>query len=300
MKRLYLFFLVLILAAVGLTGCNSSRMPDRQTNGTVGKTKLIIYTSFYPMYFLAGEIAGDKAEIVSLVPAGVEPHDWEPTAKTIRELQTADMFIYNGAGMETWAERILENVDRTKVKILSASDGLQTIDSDPHLWVSPKRIEQQAKNILDAVTEIDPADSKYYEANYAELKSKLDKLDGDIEQAVGTFRTRVFVVSHQAFGYLAYDYKLEQLAIRGVNPDDEPSPAEMARLVEECKKNNIKYIFFEKLVSPKLSETLAKEVGAQVLVLNDAAGLSEEDIKAGKNYITIMYENLENLKKALM
>ena len=92
---------------------------------------------------------------------------------------------------------------------------------------------------------------------------------------------------------------MEQIAIRGINPQEEPSPSKMAELVRKCREKKVKYVFFEKLTSPKLSETLASEVGAGVLVLNDAAGLSEEDIKSGKDYITVMYENLENLKKAV-
>jgi zinc transport system substrate-binding protein len=132
-----------------------------------------------------------------------------------------------------------------------------------------------------------------------DLVTRLNKLDGDIRDSVKSFKSNVIVVSHEAFGYFANDYGLRQVAIRGVNPQDEPSPAEMAELVKICRENNVSYVFFEKLTSPKLSETLAREVGGDTLVLNDAAGLSEEDLKAGKDYISVMYENLENLKKAL-
>jgi zinc transport system substrate-binding protein len=124
-------------------------------------------------------------------------------------------------------------------------------------------------------------------------------LDKDIWDASKTFNSNVIVVSHEAFGYFAHDYGFKQVAIRGINPQDEPSPSEMAELVRVCRDNRVKYVFFEKLTSPKLSETLAKEVGAGTLVLNNAAGLSQEDINSGKDYITVMYENIENLKKAL-
>ncbi len=291
-----------------LSGCaNSGEKP-------VGRS-VKIYTSFYPMYFLASEIAGDKASVVPMVPAGAEPHDWEPTPKMAVELSEADMLIYNGAGMEPWIDKILPNIDRGKTKIVDASEGIELLKSqehieeeeeghvhgiyDPHLWVSPFRLIQQSQNIYRALAEVDPENSEFYRKNKAELDSKLVKLDKDIREASKIFNNNVIVVSHEAFGYFANDYGFKQIAIRGVNPQEEPSPSKMAELVRECRDNKVKYVFFEKLTSPKLSETLAREVGAGTLVLNDAAGLSEEDIKSGKDYITVMYENLENLKKAL-
>jgi zinc transport system substrate-binding protein len=219
------------------------------------------------------------------------------------------MLVYNGAGMEPWIKNVLPNVNEKSTRIVDASKGIELLGAqkgddehgsyDPHIWVSPKRAIQQAQTIYEALLEIDPANSDYYKKNKLELDSKLYKLDKDIRDASKLFKSNVIVVSHEAFGYFANDYGFKQVAIRGVNPQEEPSPSKMGELVNICKENNVKYIFFEKLTSPKLSETLAKEVGAETLVLNDAAGLSEEDIKFGKNYVTVMYENLENLKRAL-
>lgn len=315
MKKATTAIIILLLFSMVLAGCTGeggkpagqSKQKDSGNNG------MKIYTSFYPMYFLAGEIAGDKAEVITMVPAGAEPHDWEPTPKLVMELSKADMLIYNGAGMETWIDNILPNIDKERTRIVDASKGIELLNSDgdseeegeahgiydPHIWVSPSRAMQQAQTIFDALAEVDPANSEYYGENFEKLKSKLTKLDKDIREASKLFGSNVIVVSHEAFGYFAYDYGFKQIAIKGVNPQEEPSPSKMAELVTECKENNVKYVFFEKLTSPKLSETLAKEVGAGTLVLNDAAGLSEEDIKSGKDYITVMYENLENLKKAL-
>ncbi len=320
MKKTKTALIILLLLCMVLSGCTgaSEKSIDqsRQTNTDEGGMK--IYASFYPMYFLASELAGDKAEVISMVPAGAEPHDWEPTPKLVIELSKADMLVYNGAEMEPWIDKILPNVNKDKTKIVDASEGIELLESeeheeeeeqngedqghgryDPHIWVSPIRAMQQAQTIYDALVEIDPKNSEYYGKNKIELDSKLTKLGKDIWDASKFFKSNVIVVSHEAFGYFANDYGFEQIAIRGVNPQEEPSPSKMAELARVCKEKDVKYIFFEKLTSPKLSETLAREVGAETLVLNDAAGLNEEDIKSGKDYITVMYDNLENLKKAL-
>lgn len=307
MKRIFVLMMIAVLA-FSFAGCG------RGPANTGNKNGLTIYTSFYPMYFLASEIAGDKAKVISLVPAGVEPHDWEPKPRTIGELQNADMFIYNGAGMESWVKGILPTLQKSKIRILEASKGLELLPAnkdaaeegnakltyDPHIWVSPAKYRQQAANVYNELCALDPDNKEYYKSNFDKLDKNLAKLDSDFRQAAASFKSKVFIVSHSAFGYLAADYGMTQLSIRGVTPEAEPSPAKLAELVQVCKENNIKYIFFESLVSPKLSQTLANEVGAEVLVLNDGQGISEEEIKQGKNYITIMYQNLENLKKALM
>jgi zinc transport system substrate-binding protein len=224
------------------------------------------------------------------------------------------MFIYNGAGMETWVKGVLPTLQQSKVRIVEASKGLQLLPAsqeaaaegnanmtyDPHVWVSPEKYKQQASNVYNELVALDPANKDYYKANYDKLAKDLDKLDSDFKQAAAGFKSKVFIVSHSAFGYLAADYGLTQLAIRGVTPEAEPSLAKLAELVQVCRENNVKYIFFESLVSPKLSQTLANEVGAGVLVLNTAEGVTDEEAKQGKNYIIIMYQNLENLKKALM
>lgn len=317
MKKIIGIIMAVVLIA-SFTACGKVAEEPTQQSG------LKIYTSFYPMRFLVSEIAGDKAEIISLVPAGVEPHDWEPKPRTLAELQESDMLVYNGAGMETWLEALLPSIEKAGVKAVNTSEGIELLPFDeknadihedeeeedahegeelaydPHVWVSPAKYKQQAQNVLNALVAVDAANQAYYKANYDKLAEQLDKLDGDYRQATTSFNSKVFIVSHAAFEYLAKEYGLTQLPIRGVTPQAEPSPAKLAELVEICRKNNVKYIFFESLVSPKLSQTLASEVGAEVLMLNDGQGITEDEIKQGRSYITIMYENLENLKKALM
>lgn len=300
--------LALIIAVISITtGCNrdaSDNVISHEDNG-----RLKIFTSFYPMYFITEAIAQDKAEIINMIPAGVEPHDWEPTLKMMAQLQESDIFIYNGAGMELWADRVIENMNTSRTKIVETSKGLELIsgeeddddhgDYDPHVWVSPMNLKRQALNVLNALIEKDNSNEEYYRANYDKLAARLDELDNDIREAAKGFKTNIIITSHEAFGYFAKEYGLKQIPIRGISPQQEPSPAKLAEIVKICRDNNIRYIFVEKFVNPKYSETIAREIDGDVLTLNAAHGLTKEEMDKGMDYISIMYENLENLKKAL-
>ncbi|NLM43752.1 MAG: zinc ABC transporter substrate-binding protein [Clostridiales bacterium] len=310
MKKIVIMVVVLVVIFAA-TAC-ASDVSDKTTN-TEEADKLKIYTSFYPMYYITKEIAKDKAEIINMIPAGVEPHDWEPTLKTMAYLQESDLFIYNGAGMERWADRVIENLDSNRTLVVEASKGIDLIgseeghghdnhnhgDYDPHVWVNPMNLKKEALNVLNALIEKDMENEKFYRDNYDKLAERLLKLDADIREAVKTFRSNIIVTSHEAFGYFAEEYGLTQIPIRGISPQQEPSPAKLIEIVKLCRDNDVKYIFVEKFVNPKYSETIAREIGGEVLFLNAAHGLTDEEEKAGMDYISIMYENLENLEKAL-
>jgi len=280
---------------------------NKKDDDYIENESLKIYTTFYPMYYIAGEISQEKADIVQMIPAGVEPHTWEPTLKTMAELKNSNMFIYNGAGMERWAEKIIDNLRGNNVKIVETSKGVDLIksegnnhdDYDPHTWVSPENLKIQAKNVLDALIEIDKINEEYYKENYRILAAKLDKLHEDIKKASKQFKIKTIITSHEAFGYFAKEYGLVQIPIRGMSPEQEPSPAKLAEIVDLCLENNIKYIFTEKFVNPKFSNIIADEIGGDVLTLNAAHGLSDDEIKEGQDYITVMYDNLNSLEKAL-
>lgn len=314
MKKKYVLLILAVILIFTTTGCSkdTARIKDNNVN-SVDEGNLKIFTTFYPMYYITKEIVQDKADIINMIPAGVEPHDWEPTLKTMAELQNSDIFIYNGAGMERWAEKVIKNLDPQKTKIVEASKGIELIKGeekenhgdhddgnyDPHVWVSPMNLKKEAQNVLNAIIEKDGENEAFYKENYNKLADSLDKLDSDIREVAKGFKGNIIVTSHEAFGYFAKEYGLIQIPIRGISPEQEPSPAKLAEIVKLCKKNNIKYVFVEKFVNPKFSKTIADEINGEVLTLNAAHGLTEEELKAGQDYITIMYENLESLKKAL-
>lgn len=290
-----------------LTACSSKTSTD--TNQEAGSKKLSVYTSFYAMYDFAKKIGGDRIELINLVPSGTEPHEWEPSTKDIVSLEKADVFIYNGAGMESWTEKILSSLENKKLKCIETSKGLKLLDNtdndedlkyDPHVWLNPMLAKQQMEAIKNIFVEADPKNKDFYLTNYENNAIKLDELNKEYKDAVSKFTKKDIVVAHQAFGYICNAFGLNQVAIEGLNADSEPSPSKMAEISDFAKKNNVKYIFFEELISPKVAQAIAKEVGAQTAVLNPLEGLEDEDIKAGKEYISVMKDNLEILKKALM
>lgn len=301
--KLSCFALALTLSATSLTGCG-------QTNtATPGKgAKLSVYTSFYPMYDFAKNIGGDKINLTNLIPAGTEPHDWEPSPADIVHLEKADILIYNGAGMESWVDQVLSSLDNKKLIAVEAAKGLpllkntdpdENLAQDPHVWLNPENAKKEAEAIKDAFVQADPANKTYYEQNYTGYAQKLDALDQEYKAAAKTFKQKNIVVSHQAFGYLCQAYGLNQVPIEGLNADSEPSSAKMAEIADFVKKNKVKYIFFEELVSPKTAEALATETGAQTAVLNPLEGMSDQELQAGKDYLSVMEDNLATLKKAL-
>lgn len=283
--------------------------------GTVGKPfsddgRIKVMASFYPMYDFAQKVGGDKVEVKDMVPAGTEPHDWEPAATDIRNLEDADVFVYNGADLEHWAEDVLATLENQDLITAEASDGVELLDGegdhahgdngkDPHVWLDPLRAKQEMKNIRDAFCQTDPENRDYYEANYEKYAGEFDELDQEFREGLADIKSRDIIVAHEAFGYLCNAYDLKQLAIEGLTPDSEPDPAKMQEVIEYAKEFDIHTIFFEELASPKVAKTVAKEVDAVTAVLNPIEGLSEEDIQDGEDYFSVMRKNLAALKMAL-
>jgi zinc transport system substrate-binding protein len=266
-----------------------------------------VTASFYPLYFFASQIGGEKAAVVNITPAGTEPHDFEPTPRDVALITRSRLLILNGGGLEAWGDRIRKNIDSAKTKIVVAGEGLtdgETTENgkqvtDPHIWLSPILAIKMVDRITRGFISVDPADSAYYFSNSDTLKRRLEQLDRAYRQGLSNCAARDIITSHEAFSYLASTYGLRQIGIAGISPNAEPSPRRLAEIAAYAKKNDIKYIFFESLVSPKLAETIATEVGAQTLVLNPIAGLTIREQARGENYFTIMQENLANLEKAL-
>lgn len=287
------FVLVLIGFFVNITGCI-------QSEENTGKIKVV--ATIYPLYEFSKRIGGDKVEVSILVPAGAEPHDWEPGPKDMIKIESARIFVYNGAGFEPWVEGTLKGIESKNLIIVDFSSGIQLVldnGSDPHIWLDPISAEHQVDLIKEALIRSDPQNSEYYDTNADSLKKDLNLLDEDIKNELGSSKKKVFITSHAAFGYFSKRYGLTQVSVAGLSPDVEPSPAKMAQIIEIARKNDIKYIFFETLVNPGLSEVIAKEAGAKTLVLDPIEGLSQADMDGGKTYFTVMRENLKNLKIAL-
>jgi zinc transport system substrate-binding protein len=305
MKKNVILSLILAVAVIGLASF---------LIGTVGRPskavqsgKLQVVASFYPLYFFSRQIGGDKADVANIVPSGAEPHDYEPTAQDMARIERSRLIVLNGGGLEAWSDAIRKNIDADKAIIVAAGEGLTTqrdtekgqTETDPHVWLAPRLAQKMVERIAQAFEQADPANRDYYRSNADSLKIKLGDIDMEYRRGLSNCKGKNIITSHAAFGYLAADYGLNQAPIAGLSPDAEPSPRQLADIAKFARDNKVKYIFFESLASPKLSQTIATEVGAQALVLNPIEGLSDEELSQGKDYLSVMHDNLINLQTAL-
>jgi zinc transport system substrate-binding protein len=312
MRRLH-WWVILALVLVGV-GCERAPAP---------RATPLVVASFYPLYEFARQVAGDRAEVVALVPAGVEPHDWEPSPQDVARIGRAMLFIYNGAGLEPWAESLVRASGGAGPVVVNATAGLALLPAegpghendhgkgkekepagsaeaqDPHVWLDPVLAQAQVEAIRVALAKADPARVEAYGAAARAYRERLAALHATFERGLSRCARREIVVSHAAFAYLARRYGLTMVPVAGLAPEAEPSPAHLASLVRFARRHKVEYIFFETLVSPKLAETLAREVGARTLVLNPIEGLTPEEAAAGKDYVALMEQNLGNLRTAL-
>ncbi len=326
MKRFCSIMLAVVLIVSLLAGCGTPQEPSASNaNGNQSQDKkLSVYTSFYPMYDFASKIGGDKIDAVNMVPAGTEPHEWEPTAADIAGLEEASVFIYNGAGMEHWVEDVLESIQNDSLIAVEASKGLTLLEGhhddeeehseeeehsdedehshgkfDPHVWLDPMNAKAEMESIKNSFIQADPDNKDYYEANYTKYAGEFDALDKEFRDAITSLPNKDIIVAHQAFGYLCSAYGLNQVPVEGLAPDSEPDPARVAEIIEFAKEHDVKVIFFEELVSPKVAEVIASAIGAKTDVLSPVEALSDEQMENGDDYFTVMRHNLEALKAAL-
>lgn len=294
-----------------LSGCS------KQSNVNIVEGKVNVVTTFYPLYDFTKAIGGEHVNVINLVPAGVEPHEWSPKSKDLINMTKAEMFVYNGAGFEGWVGTFLDSKKKdSKQVVIEASQGIALLNAtekeedhdhdhgkeagvDPHVWVSPKSAKQMAESIKNGLVQADAAHKADYEANYSKLAQQLTALDAKFSESLSKVTKKEIVVSHQSFGYLARDYGLTQMPIMGLSPDAEPTAQVMKEINKFVKDHQVKTIFFEELVSDRLAKTLAKDAKIETDMLNPLEGLTEAQLSAGENYISVMEKNLQKLLKAL-
>jgi zinc transport system substrate-binding protein len=310
--------MIVIFGSLVLSACGGAKQ-------SLVQGKINVVASFYPLYDFARKIGGDHVNVINLVPAGVEPHDWSPKSRDITNITQADLFVYLGAGFEGWVHDVLSSLQPdAKVTAVEASKGLKLIAAadeheqeddhqqgdrhahgehesewDPHVWLSPVNAKIMAQTMKDHLVKLDPAHQADYEANFKRFADQLDRLNDSFKQSLSPLTKREIVVTHNSFGYLCKEYGLTQKAIMGISPDAEPTSKDLQQINAFIKEHDVKYIFFEELVSDKLAKTLAKDAHIETLVLNPIEGLTEDQLKAGEDYLSLMESNLKNLLKAL-
>lgn len=297
MTAVLLLMLALVLA-----------LPSAVTGGAPAAAgKIAVVASFYPMYEFARQVGGDRITLRNLTPPGAEPHDYELTPGDVLAVNQAQVLIYNGAGLEPWVKKLLSQIPPRVVKV-NATEGmrLSTVTSgedrgliDPHVWLDPVLAQQQVDTILTGLVRADPDGKNVYEANATKFKQRLAALHDRILKTLGPCRKKVFVANHAAFGYFAARYGLTQIAISGLAPEAEPSAAKIREILRLVRQHGLRIIYYETLASPRVAAVIAREVGARILVLNPLEGLTDEDLKRGRDYLSVTDENLRNLVQGL-
>lgn len=318
MKKKWLKTALLFVSLTLLIGCSENTGGKKEFQE---EDKISVVTTIYPVYDFACNVAGDKAEIINLVPAGMEPHDFELSTGDMQLIEQADVFIYNGADMEAFVDKTLAVISNEDLVVVECAKDLELLQGehtheedelheekgnthneaslDPHTWLSVANAIQETNAIKEALVAMDPENASYYEENYALYEKELQELQNLYREELADLSKNTIVVAHEAFGYLCAEYGLHQEGIEGLTADSEPDSARMKEIIDFCKEEEVEIIFFEELVSPKVAETIASEIGAETKVLNPIEGLTAEQEAEGLDYIGLMKQNLASLKAAL-
>lgn len=291
MKKKSVLLLAIFLLVFIISGCKKDYKKDD-----------VIYTSLYPIKYITDEIVEDKFEVRYVGQSNMDVHNFELSAKEVADISDSKALIINGFGLETWVETITKSID--DIYLIDSSKGINPIikdknSYDPHIWLSPKNYIIQAKNIYESVAKLDETNKEFYKKNYENLVKKLEILDENYEKSLKEFSGDKLIVAHEAFGYLARDYNLEQMPINSLGNEDEPSMKTVTKVVEYMKDKNLSIIYTEKGESEKIPNVIAKEVNGKVLELYTLEHLSDDEIKEGKNYFNMMKDNLNILINSL-
>lgn len=299
-KSRYLYAIVLIVVLI-LTVALLSNVRDRTTS-----QKLNIVVTFYPLAEFAKQVGGDKVEVINITSGGVEPHDYEPSSQDIIKIQKSDLFLINGNGLDTWA---LDLITDSKTRAVVMSEEVLAVDpsiledptltNDPHFWLDPIIAQEIVDIIGDELSAVDPANEELYQSNASNYRSSLDALDTNYTNGLRNCEKNKIVVSHKAFNYIGRRYNIEINNISGISPEEEPSAKQLAEISELVKTEGIEFVFSESLGSPELAQTVATEVGVQMLELNPIEGLTKEQEENNEDYVSIMRQNLINLRTAM-
>lgn len=311
MYRKIIALITVFIITFSLSACNKKTnevgLRTNEVSNAAGE-KIDVIVSFNPLKEFTEAIGKDKVNVISVIQGGIEPHDFEPKAKDLGNINRGKIFVYNGLEMEPWVDNVLESLDNKGLIVVNSSNGVNAIkslqeeegedehqgDYDPHIWLSLKEAKVQSNNIKEALVKADASNKDYYEKNYQEFAGKLDSLYNEYKDKFDKVSNKKFVTGHTAFSYLCRDFNLEQNSIEGVYSEGEPSAKKLRELVDYAKKNKVKTIFAEENASPQVSNTLAREVGAKVEKI-----YSLEIKEDNKDYIQSMRDNLEKIYSSL-
>ena len=293
------------------------RKKEAQVSPPVPK-RMVVVTTLFPLYDFARIIGGDKADVSLILPPGIEAHAFEPKPEDAARVTKADLFVFTNEFMEPWAIKFAKGLNAGSVALVDSSKGVTFLKAgaeedehddnghhhgggmDPHIWLDFGNAQIMVDNLAEAMVAKDPANKTIYLTNAAHYKEELKRLDDDYRAGLSVCAKRVFLHGgHYAFGYLAHRYGLQYESASAVNADAEPTPSKLIALVKQVKAMDLKFVYSEELLSPRVSEMIAAETGATVLLLHGAHNISKEDLDRGVTFISLMRKNLDNLRTGL-
>jgi zinc transport system substrate-binding protein len=308
MRRVFLFAMlaIAVIVVAAFTGFYLTTTPSPTSLG------LKVLATFYPLYDFAKNVGGDKINASILVPETVDVHDFDPAPSDIQNIATADVLIYNGAGLEkTWLSNVISASGNTKLVLVDTSQNItllavapqfqsggRTVDS--HFWLDPVLVKQQVSNILQGLIQADPTNSQYFTQNAEAYKAKLDSLHSQIVAVTTSLniKTRYFVTFHEAFAYFAKEYNLTQIPIAGPF-QEEPTVNDIQNVINAIQQYHLLYVGYESLENPAIPQSISAQTNATLIQMDPIEGLTVEEKAAGKDYISLIQETLANLELAL-
>ncbi|MBC2285593.1 zinc ABC transporter solute-binding protein [Listeria booriae] len=314
MKKLAFLLSTLLVTAVFLAGCGDNSDAQKK-----GNDKLTVYTTVYPLQYLASQIGGTYVDAHSVYPAGSDAHSFDPTQKDMMNIADSDLFFYIGLGMEGFVDKAKQSLKNENVKFIVTTDNLHLPtmsheeeheheededghdhgDINPHVWLDPNYMITMAATVRDNLSKELPAQKETFNKNYEKVVSQLKTLNTDYQTMADTAKHKDFVTAHAAYGYWEKEYGLKQIPIAGISTSDEPSQKKLTTIVNTIKSEKIPYILLEQNTNSKIADVIQKETDTKTLKLHNLETLTQKDIDAKRDYMSIMKDNLAALKTAL-
>lgn len=315
MKQYRYFALLFALFTVLAAGC-AKRPPSSEPPDSGSAKTLSVVATLFPQYDFARVIAGDRAEVLMLLPNGVDSHSFDPTPADLVRISNCDLFLYTGEEMEPWSHTIVESLNSERVMIADLSAGIPLDQEehghdgadnghrhlhDPHIWTDPIRAKQMAESVCAALSAADPDGAPFYRANADAYLKELDALDKEFREIVQNGkRAEIIFAGRFAFHYFCERYGLSyEAAFDSCSSDTEPSVRTMAELIRQIGAQEIPVIFYEELTDPKVARSISEETGARPLLFHSCHNISKDEAAEGATYLSLMRQNAEHLREAL-
>jgi manganese/iron transport system substrate-binding protein len=294
-QALWLFALPLaamaLMASVLLTACQEE---EEVEEGETPRVNVVVSLAIFADF--VRQVGSDRVDVSTLIPAGADPHTYEPGPSRVAELTNADLVIANGLGLEATLEDVIEENTPSSAISVELAEGLPLIDNNPHLWLDVQNAIAYLERIRDALAEIDPAGAETYRANADSYLAELQALDEEVAAAIDSIPSekRKLVTFHDAFPYLAHRYGLELVGVVVASPGKEPSAKDVANLVEAIATEDVPAVFKEPQLNARILELAADDAGVEVCTLY--SGALDKKVNT---YMKLMRFNAKELVRCL-